>query len=89
VILINRFQRISGSLQPEFDDTKQDFPVGLASAALRLTPFLRKQFGNRGKQYGVAGNSFVAAVSFGPKIRAKSISTGGKSFSHLFPNILP
>jgi len=77
---LNRFQRISGSMQPEFDDTKQDFPVGLASAALGSLPSYETVW-HRGKQYGVAGNSFVAAVSFGPKIRAKSISTGGKSFS--------
>ena len=77
---LNRFQRVSGSMRPEFDNTKQDFPVGLASAALGSLPSYETVW-YKGKQYGVAGNSFVAAVSFGPKIRAKSISTGGKSFS--------
>ena len=54
--------------------------MGLASAALGSLPSYETVW-HQGKQYGVAGNSFVAAVSFGPKIRAKSISTGGKSFS--------
>ena len=77
---LNRFQRTSGSLQPQFDKTREDFPVGLASAALGSLPSYETVW-HQGKQYGVAGNSFVAAVSFGPKITAKSISTGGKSFS--------
>jgi acyl-homoserine-lactone acylase len=29
--------------------------------------------------YGSFGNSFVAAVEFGPKVRAKAISAGGES----------
>lgn len=77
---LNRFQRTSGALQPKFEKNRQDFPVGLASAALGSLPSYETVW-HQGKQYGVAGNSFVAAVSFGPKIRAKSISTGGKSFS--------
>ena len=32
------------------------------------------------KRYGYSGNSFIAAVEFGPKIKAKSIMTGGQSF---------
>ena len=31
------------------------------------------------KIYGERGNSFVAAVEFGPRIRAKSILAGGQS----------
>jgi acyl-homoserine-lactone acylase len=29
--------------------------------------------------YGTRGNSFVAAVEFGPKVRAKAIMAGGQS----------
>ena len=32
------------------------------------------------KRYGYSGNSFIAAVEFGPKVKAKSIITGGQSF---------
>ena len=31
------------------------------------------------KIYGSVGNSFVAAVEFGPTVRAKAIMTGGES----------
>jgi acyl-homoserine-lactone acylase len=77
---INRFQRSSGSLQPQFENNKQEFAVGLASAGLGSLPSFETVW-HQGKQYGVAGNSFVAVVSFGAKIKAKSISTGGQSCS--------
>jgi len=35
---------------------------------------------NTQKRYGYSGNSFIAAVEFGPRIKAKSIITGGQSF---------
>jgi acyl-homoserine lactone acylase PvdQ len=31
------------------------------------------------KRYGISGNSFVCAVEFGPKIKAKSLLAGGGS----------
>ena len=31
------------------------------------------------KRYGVNGNSFICAVEFGPKIRARSLLAGGES----------
>jgi acyl-homoserine lactone acylase PvdQ len=35
---------------------------------------------NTQKQYGVAGNSFVAVVEFGEKVKARTIITGGQFF---------
>jgi acyl-homoserine lactone acylase PvdQ len=35
--------------------------------------------GSTQKRYGYSGNSFVAAVSFGKKLEAKTIITGGQS----------
>jgi len=32
------------------------------------------------KRYGYSGSSFIAAVSFGKKLEAKTIITGGQSF---------
>jgi acyl-homoserine-lactone acylase len=29
--------------------------------------------------YGTSGNSFIAAVEFGPQIRARAVSAGGES----------
>jgi acyl-homoserine-lactone acylase len=31
------------------------------------------------RQYGTRGNSFVAAVEFGPRVRARAVTTGGQS----------
>ena len=31
------------------------------------------------KRYGTTGNSFVAAIEFGPTIRAKAVTAGGES----------
>ena len=33
------------------------------------------------KRYGVSGNSFVCAVEFGPRIRARSVLAGGVNSS--------
>jgi acyl-homoserine lactone acylase PvdQ len=76
---VNRFQRLSGSVQPHFDDNRKSLPVGLGPSFLGSLPSYETVWqGN--KKWGVAGNSFVAAVSFGQKVRAKAVSTGGQSF---------
>ena len=77
---INRFQRLTGDIVQPFDDSKPSIPVPYASgnwgalAAFGMTsPQTTKRI------YGERGNSFVAAVEFGPRIRAKSILAGGQS----------
>ncbi|MBA2744983.1 MAG: penicillin acylase family protein, partial [Flavisolibacter sp.] len=35
------------------------------------------------RRYGISGNSFVAAVEFGKKLKARTIMTGGESFDPL------
>lgn len=75
---INRYQRNKEG--QEFDDTKQSLPVGTASALFGSLPAYEAVWNNNRKGYGVAGNSFVAAIEFGEKIKAKSIITGGQSF---------
>lgn len=77
---INRFQRISGSVSPKFDDDKPSMPVGMASALFGSLPAYETEWGNHKKGYGIAGNSFVAVVEFGKRIKAKSIIPGGQSF---------
>lgn len=77
---INRFQRISGDVDQQYDDSKPSFPVGFASAnwgSLASFGMVAKQKTRR--IYGDRGNSFVAVVEFGPKVRAKSILAGGNS----------
>ncbi len=77
---INRYQRLTDDIVQPFDDGKPSLPVGFASSnwgalASFDTPYPRKTR----KIYGSVGNSFVAAVEFGPTIRAKAIMSGGES----------
>lgn len=77
---INRFQRLSGDINASYDDNKPSLPVSFASGnwgALAAYGMVAKQTTKR--IYGDRGNSFVAAVSFGPRIQAKSILAGGES----------
>jgi acyl-homoserine-lactone acylase len=77
---INRFQRISGDIQQEYDDSKPSWPVAFTSAnwgSLASFGMVAKQKTKR--IYGDRGNSFVAVVEFGPKVKAKSILAGGQS----------
>lgn len=77
---INRFQRISGDVDQRYDDSKPSIPVAFASAtwgSLASFGMVAKQDTKR--IYGDRGNSFVAVVEFGPRVRAKSILAGGES----------
>lgn len=76
---MNRYQRFSSDLQQKFDDSKLSFPVGMASSAWGCLPSFSsvKPAGSKFR-YGVNGNSFVAAVEFGKRVRAKSVVTGGE-----------
>lgn len=77
---INRFQRISPDIRPVFDDQKESLPVGFTSSAWgSLAAFGSRAYAGTKKRYGTLGNSFVAVVEFGPKIKAYSIVTGGSS----------
>jgi acyl-homoserine lactone acylase PvdQ len=78
---VNRYQRLDDG---KFDDNKPSLPVGLASAAFGSLPsFASRRFAGTNKRYGVSGNSFVACVEFGKKLKAKSVVTGGQSFDPL------
>jgi acyl-homoserine lactone acylase PvdQ len=77
---INRFQRLSGELTTEFDDNSPSIPVGYASALWGGLPsFNSRYYTNSKKRYGYSGNSFVCAVEFGDKVKAKSVLAGGNS----------
>ncbi|MFI5185601.1 MAG: penicillin acylase family protein [Chitinophagales bacterium] len=76
---INRYQRVAEG-EP-FDDHKPSLPAGLASATWGSLPsFQSRQFDGTKRRYGYSGNSFIACVQFGKKVKAKSIITGGQSF---------
>ena len=76
---MNRYQRTTADLQQNFDDTKPSLPVGMASSAWGCIPSFStiKPAGSK-LRYGVNGNSFVAAVEFGKRVKAKTIVTGGE-----------
>lgn len=78
---LNRFQRLSGTvLEERFDDQQPSFPVASAPSFYgSLAAFGSRRYPGTKKYYGDVGNSFVAVVEFGPKVRAKSIVTGGSS----------
>lgn len=77
---INRFQRLDDSIQPHFDDTQPSIPVPFTSAQWgSLASFGAKTYSNTKKLYGSSGNSFVAVVEFGPKVRAWAVTAGGES----------
>ena len=77
---INRFQRISSDIDNKFDDNKTSIPVGFVSSTWGMLPsYTSRTFPGTKKRYGVNGNSFICAVEFGKKIKAKSLLAGGQS----------
>ncbi|CAH0290788.1 Glutaryl-7-aminocephalosporanic-acid acylase [Massilia sp. Bi118] len=86
---INRFQRPSGEVELHYDDSKASIPVAFTSANWGSLA----SFGMTAKQttkriYGDRGNSFVAAVEFGPRVRARSILAGGESGDPKSPHFM-
>ncbi len=77
---INRFQRISNDIENQFNDSLPSYPVAFASSTWGMLPsYNSKTFKNTQKRYGVNGNSFVCAVEFGKRVKAKSLLAGGES----------
>jgi acyl-homoserine-lactone acylase len=77
---INRFQRLTDDIVQPFDDAKPSLPVGFAPSKWgALASFDSSKPHKTKKIYGSVGNSFVAAVEFGPTIHAKAIMSGGES----------
>ncbi|MEM8928081.1 MAG: acylase [Bacteroidota bacterium] len=78
---VNRYQRLNGDIRQDFDDAKPSIPVGFASGRWGALAAYGARYTSKGakKIYGTRGNSFVAAVEFGEKVRAKTILAGGQS----------
>lgn len=77
---INRFQRLSGDIDLAYDDTKPSLPVGMTTGRWgALAAYGARRFDGTKRIYGYRGNSFVAVVEFGDRVRAKSILAGGQS----------
>lgn len=77
---INRFQRNSGEIDLKYSDSLASLPIANASALWGCLPAFKSNYTtNTKKRYGTNGNSFVCAVEFGPRIKAKSLLAGGNS----------
>jgi acyl-homoserine lactone acylase PvdQ len=70
---VNRFQRLGGKI-----DSGIAVPF-TSSFWGSLAAFGSRRYPNTKKMYGNVGNSFIAVVEFGKKIKAKSVVTGGSS----------
>lgn len=72
---VNRFQRAT-----EFDDAAPSIAVPFTESMWGSLPAFGVRTGAPVKKlYGVKGNSFVAIVEFGPRVRARAIMAGGAS----------
>jgi acyl-homoserine-lactone acylase len=79
---INRFQRLTGDIVQPFNDAGPSIPVGFTSSVWgSLASFGARPYPGTKKWYGTSGNSFVAVVEFGDKVRARAVTAGGESGS--------
>lgn len=77
---INRFQRLTADIVQHFNDSQPSIPVGFTSSMWgSLASFGARAYPGTKKWYGTSGNSFVAVVEFGPRVRAKAVTAGGES----------
>ena len=77
---VNRFQRNDAAIVQRFDDAKPSTPVPFGSALWgSLASFGAKPYPGTKRWYGTSGNSFVAVVEFGPRVRAWAVTAGGES----------
>jgi len=77
---INRFQRLDDAIAPHFDDAGDSTPVSFTSAQWgSLASFGARTWPGTKRYYGTSGNSFVAVVEFGPRVKAMAVMAGGQS----------
>lgn len=76
---VNRYQRLNGAIQQPFNDAKPSIPVGMASGNWGALASFGANTYNTKRLYGTSGNSFVAVVEFGEKVKAKSLLAGGQN----------
>ncbi|HYU95043.1 MAG TPA: penicillin acylase family protein [Sphingomicrobium sp.] len=77
---INRFQRISPAIDHPFSDAAPSLAVPFAWGVYgSLASFTASPKPGTKRWYGTAGNSFVAVVEFGPRVRARAVTAGGES----------
>jgi acyl-homoserine-lactone acylase len=77
---VNRIQRISPAINPPYSDSAPSLPVPFAEGRWGSLASIRSEPRPGTKRwYGNYGNSFVAVVEFGKRIRAHAVTVGGES----------
>ena len=77
---MNRYQRIANDINEVHNDSLASLPDSFAWSVWGCLPsFASRTFPGTNKRYGYNGNSFICAVEFGKRIKAKSLLTGGES----------
>jgi acyl-homoserine-lactone acylase len=77
---INRIQRISPAIHPAYSDAERSTPVPFAEGRYGSLASIRSEPRAGTKRwYGDYGNSFVAVVEFGKRVRARAVTAGGES----------
>ncbi|MBE1162397.1 penicillin acylase family protein [Dyella sp. 7MK23] len=77
---VNRYQRLTGDIVQPFNDARPSIPVPFTSSRWgSLASFGAHRWPGTKRYYGTSGNSFVAAVEFGPRVHARAITAGGES----------
>lgn len=78
---VNRLQRAHWSGEEAFRDDLPSLPVpgGPGWLGIVYNFYTRREPSGAGRSYGVAGNSYVSVVEFGPTVRARSIVYFGQS----------
>jgi acyl-homoserine-lactone acylase len=75
---INRFQRLTGDIVQPFDDDAPSTQVAFVSGRWgSLASFGARAYPGTARWYGTSGNSFVAVVEFGDRVRARAVTAGG------------
>jgi acyl-homoserine-lactone acylase len=77
---INRLQRLTGPAGESGRDEAPSIPVGFGEGWTgSLATFTAVTPSGGRKRYGMHGNSFVAVVEFGDRVRARAVLVGGQS----------
>jgi acyl-homoserine-lactone acylase len=76
---INRVQRLTDDIDPVFSDAAPSLAVPFTSAQWGSLASITGPKTDQKKRYGNSGNSFVAAIEFGPRIKAVAVTAGGES----------
>jgi acyl-homoserine-lactone acylase len=84
---INRAQRISPAIDPPYSDSAPSLPVPFAEGSYgSLASLKSEQKPGTKRWYGNYGNSFVAVVEFGKRVRARAVTAGGESGNAASPH---